>query len=143
MDDEHRHIHWVKRKTILNSRDNGGLEIEGLDAFNMALLYKWRWRFALEGDTLWLRLIKFLYGKDGGFLNGPRKNLGGGVWHKIIGSINQLHERGVVDKNLMNMVIGDGTTMFCWEDAWCGGVILKDIFPRLYVLSDSQNALIM
>lgn len=83
-----------------------------------------------------------MYGTDKGFGRGSRIYGGGGVWHKIIGSINQLYERNVVDKNLMFIVIGDGPLARFWNDAWCGEFIFKTQFPRLYALSDVQNALV-
>ncbi|GJV51230.1 RNA-directed DNA polymerase, eukaryota, reverse transcriptase zinc-binding domain protein [Tanacetum coccineum] len=36
---------WVKWPIILNSYDNGGLNIDSLKAFNLVLLQNWRWRF--------------------------------------------------------------------------------------------------
>ena len=40
MEEVQRRIHWVKWDIILNSRDNGGLEVGSLDAFKRALLVK-------------------------------------------------------------------------------------------------------
>ena len=36
-----RKIALVKWDVVLNSKDNGGLGIESLNAFNLVLLYKW------------------------------------------------------------------------------------------------------
>lgn len=63
----------------LNSREFGGLEIGSLEAFDLALLYKWRWRFLNESDTLWVRCIKWLYGDGASLLEGSRFPSGGGV----------------------------------------------------------------
>nr|KAJ0208350.1 hypothetical protein LSAT_V11C500259680 [Lactuca sativa] len=73
---------------------------------------------------------------------GPLCHGGGGVWRNIIGSINQLHERNVVDKNSMSIVITDESLAKFWEDVWCGGLIFKNQFPRLYALSNVNNALV-
>lgn len=38
-------IHWVKWDVLLSSPEHYGIDIGSLDAFNLALLYKWKWRF--------------------------------------------------------------------------------------------------
>ena len=59
-------ISWVKWDLILNSKVDEGLEIGSLGAFNMALLYKWRWRL-LTGREALVRVIKVLHGDAGEF----------------------------------------------------------------------------
>lgn len=38
-------------------RHCGGLGIKNLEAFNLALLGKWVWRFRVEKDMLWRRVL--------------------------------------------------------------------------------------
>lgn len=42
----------MKWDVVPNSKDKGGLEIGNLDAFNLALFYKWKWHFLHEVDSL-------------------------------------------------------------------------------------------
>nr|KAJ0211501.1 hypothetical protein LSAT_V11C400221850 [Lactuca sativa] len=44
---------------------------------------------------------------------------GGGVWNKIVGSINELHERGIIPSNSLHKIVGDGVHTRFWKDAWC------------------------
>nr|GEX65776.1 RNA-directed DNA polymerase, eukaryota [Tanacetum cinerariifolium] len=60
---------WVKWPIILNSYDNGGLNIDSLKAFNLALLQKWRWRLFTSPNDLWVKVVKAFHGHEGGFDN--------------------------------------------------------------------------
>ena len=44
----------------------GGLAIRSLRCFNEALLGKWLWRFGIEKEALWTRVIGVKYGCEGG-----------------------------------------------------------------------------
>ncbi|GJY82997.1 RNA-directed DNA polymerase, eukaryota [Tanacetum coccineum] len=46
---------------VLASKDRGGLDFGSLHSLNLALLYKWRWRFYNHPDALWTKIIKNLY----------------------------------------------------------------------------------
>ncbi|PWA86603.1 peroxidase 20 [Artemisia annua] len=65
--DSNRGISWVKWKSILLDKDIGGLGVECLQAKNLGLLGKWKWRFLTEDKALWRIVIKEFYGEDGGF----------------------------------------------------------------------------
>nr|GEW61243.1 RNA-directed DNA polymerase, eukaryota, reverse transcriptase zinc-binding domain protein [Tanacetum cinerariifolium] len=56
---------WVKWKAVLASKDNGGLGVSSLYALNRALMFKWIWRFHTQDSSLWVKVIKAIYGTDG------------------------------------------------------------------------------
>nr|GEV35257.1 RNA-directed DNA polymerase, eukaryota [Tanacetum cinerariifolium] len=56
---------WVKWKSILASKEKGGLGVSSLYALNRALMFKWVWRFFTHGSSLWARVIKAIHGVDG------------------------------------------------------------------------------
>ncbi|GKB96400.1 putative RNA-directed DNA polymerase, eukaryota, reverse transcriptase zinc-binding domain protein, partial [Tanacetum coccineum] len=60
---------WVKWPVILNSYDNGGLNIGSLKAFNLALLQKWRWRLFTSANDVWVKVVKAFHGHEDGFDN--------------------------------------------------------------------------
>ena len=43
---------------------NGGLGIKKLTMFNKALLGKWLWRFGVEENRLWRRVITMKFGEE-------------------------------------------------------------------------------
>ena len=63
----------------------GGLGICSLSKFNKALLGKWKWRFALEENSVWRNIIRLKYGmEDGGwFSNTSRGSHGIVLWKDI------------------------------------------------------------
>ena len=58
---------------------NGGLGIRKLTTFNKALLGKWLWRFGIEENMLWRRVVALKYGEEFGGGGGWTSKLGRGV----------------------------------------------------------------
>ena len=58
------------------SKDSGGLGIRDFTLMNRALLGKWTWKFAMEGDMVWRKLTSLKYGMEEGdwFPKTPRGN---------------------------------------------------------------------
>ncbi|KAL7589173.1 uncharacterized protein LOC111885008 [Lactuca sativa] len=77
--------------------DKGGLEVGSLDAFNQAILVKWKWRFLHEQSSLWVRLIKGLHGDYGDLTHNSRPLGGMGVWQKIVDCIKKMESQNVLD----------------------------------------------
>ena len=67
----HRDFLWGDPKTHLLGWDKmcmpmakGGLGIRKLTTFNKALLGKWLWRFGVEENRLWRRVVALKFGED-------------------------------------------------------------------------------
>ncbi|GJZ61349.1 putative RNA-directed DNA polymerase, eukaryota, reverse transcriptase zinc-binding domain protein [Tanacetum coccineum] len=73
-------------KTILLDPKFGGLGVGCLQAKNLGLLGKWKWRFLTEDKALWNIVIKEFYGVDGGFNSTPNQ-FGCGIWTDIIKAV--------------------------------------------------------
>ncbi|XP_071688223.1 uncharacterized protein [Rutidosis leptorrhynchoides] len=63
---DNRRMHWIRRDQELASKENGGLSIGSIHAFNHSLLLKWVWRLYMNNDAMWVSVIKAIYGSDGG-----------------------------------------------------------------------------
>ena len=57
-------LHLVKWAKVCKPMQVGGLGIRRWRSFNSALLGKWFWRYGLETDALWRRVIKSKYGNE-------------------------------------------------------------------------------
>lgn len=53
-------VNW---KTVILSKDRGGLGIRNLRLQNESLLKKWLWRYTEEGSALCKEVIKAMYGE--------------------------------------------------------------------------------
>ncbi|XP_071689041.1 uncharacterized protein [Rutidosis leptorrhynchoides] len=135
-------LSWVKWDTILLPYREGGLNIGSLKSKNWALLGKWWWRFRTENDSLWVKVIKSIYGRDGGLgsLDSnivPRRV---SVWKKIISIGNDMSKIGFDLQAHFVRNIGDGSGVLFWQDTWVGGCNLKSKFPRLFRLETNVLA---
>lgn len=59
-------MHWVAWAKVCREKEEGGLSIKDLKAFNYALLGKWLWRLKTEGHCLRVKVLKEKYGVEGG-----------------------------------------------------------------------------
>ena len=55
-------LHLVKWAKVYKPLQVRGLGIRRLGSFNSALLGKWLWRYGMETDALWRRVIEAKYG---------------------------------------------------------------------------------
>nr|GEW67325.1 RNA-directed DNA polymerase, eukaryota, reverse transcriptase zinc-binding domain protein [Tanacetum cinerariifolium] len=85
---------WVKWKHALASKDKGGLGVSSLFALNIALMFKWVWRFITQGSLLWARVIKALHGYDGK-IGQKVKSCYPSLWLDIIHEVEMFKSRGI------------------------------------------------
>ena len=64
-------MHLVNWKNVTKSKDKGGLGIRNLELLNRGVLGKWAWRFAMEEDSAWRKLISIKYGTNEGGCGSP------------------------------------------------------------------------
>ncbi|XP_071740252.1 uncharacterized protein [Rutidosis leptorrhynchoides] len=140
-DGSNKKISWVGwNKTVLPYRD-GGLNFGSLECKNLALLGKWWWRFKTETDCLWTKIIKSIYGIDGGLRadNGLAHLPSAGIWSNIILAGNHIEELHIPFKNSFQKSLGDGSTTSFWEETWCGSARFCDMFQRLFRLESNPS----
>ena len=136
MGDEFKH-HLVKWDTVCTPKAEGGLGIRSLVFFNRALLGKWMWRFGLEENHLWRRVLVAKFGIEAGgwrtkHSRGPH---GCGLWKGIISGWQDYFQH-------VELVVGTGNRVQFWTDKWCGESALADRFPLLYSCSTQCDATI-
>jgi hypothetical protein len=92
--------------------------------FNRALMGKWLWRFAMERDALWRKVVAIKYGSmRGGWCS---KEVGGsfgvGVWKCIRRGWDAFASH-------VRYEVGDGSQVLFWHDVvW--GVTFEESFSR-------------
>ncbi|GKA26341.1 putative RNA-directed DNA polymerase [Tanacetum coccineum] len=132
--DESKKMAWVRWNVVLKKTKVGGLNIGSLKAFNWALLGKWWWRFRVEENRLWVKIIKSLYGSDGGLIaynEGIKRS--GSTWSSIVKVGRVIDQSGVNFCSSFGRKVGNGLFRLeihkdisvgekrCWRDggwAW-------------------------
>ncbi|CAL5369282.1 unnamed protein product [Camellia sinensis] len=132
-----RKIHMVKWTDVTLSKDKGGLGIRKAKESNDCLLLKWWWRYGVEDESLWKRVIVSKYGADGGrwlpLQNGEGKE--SVVWSDILSVAALNPELFQFFASKLQIVVGNGSRILFWHDRWCMNLKLKEEFPRLFRLS--------
>ena len=128
-------FHLVNWSKVCMPTEARGLGVRNLIKFNRALLGKWLWRFANEGEARWRKLVGAKHDMmRGGWYS---KEVGGpyrvGVWKCI-----RRWWRGFAHH--LRYDIEDGSTVFFWHDVWCGERHLKFVFPELFNIACNKDA---
>ncbi|KAJ9677520.1 hypothetical protein PVL29_022489 [Vitis rotundifolia] len=126
--------HLVNWRVVCADMRHGGLGICSLVSLNKALLGKWSWKFAVEGNSLWKQVIIDKYGVDeaGWCSKEVRGTYGVGVWKAIRKDWEIIRSRS-------RFIIGNGRKVKFWKDVWCEDQALKDAFPNLFRLAVNKN----
>nr|CAN74099.1 hypothetical protein VITISV_028591 [Vitis vinifera] len=114
---------------------HGGLGLRYLKDFNHALLGKWLWRFPIERESFWRRVIVGKFGEvQGGWTTKEvRESYGMGLWKDI--------RKGWEEFFLKTRIhIGNGRRTKFWWDMWVGDSKLKDLFPLLFRIAANNSA---
>ena len=125
-----RKIHLVKWPVVCSDKSKGGLGVKSVSTFNRALLGKWSWRFMVENEVLWYRVISRKYGVEerGWYTWEGRKGFSVGLWKEIRKEGSQLN-------NYIGFSVGNRRRTRFWLDSWCGGEALCNSFPSLFTLA--------
>ena len=130
-------ISITKNKCIIHEQKVRycGIGIRCLRRFNSALLAKWLWRYGLENDALWRRVIGAKYGNE----------WGGWCTKSVLGAYSvclwKFIRSGWLNfSKFLRYDVGDGTRVKFWDDVWCRDRPLKEAFPDLYNISRTRDA---
>ncbi|XP_071709100.1 uncharacterized protein [Rutidosis leptorrhynchoides] len=135
------------QQQILLPYDSGGLNVGSLKYKNLGLLVKWWWKFLNNNtNSLWVRVIKSLYGNNGGLgcitplPESKLKKLSGRTWFNILNVEHTLSKLGCDISNAFVKVLGNGAATSFWDDKWCDSVTLKAKYPKLFRLEKEKDA---
>ncbi|KAL4609845.1 hypothetical protein ACB092_08G010100 [Castanea dentata] len=118
-------IHLVNWAKFCKPLQVGGLGIRRLGSFNFVLLGKWMWRYGMETDVLWRRVIEAKYGN---------------IWGSWYMKKRYIRSGWLNFSKLLVYDVDDGTRVKFWKHVWCGDCTLQEAFPKLYCLSRSKDS---
>ncbi|XP_026432710.1 uncharacterized protein LOC113330060 [Papaver somniferum] len=122
--------HLIKWEMVFADKERGGLGVLNLKFMNIALLAKWSWRFGIEKNSLWYKLIVEKYGCNySHWVPGPVfSSHGVSCWKTISDLVN----------NNSSLCIHSGTRVSFWYDKWIGTSSLAIHFNLLCKLDRHQ-----
>ena len=128
--DGSQNYHLVKWDTITRSKLDGGLGIRNIKEMNKALLGKWHWRFGLDDDMLWKKIIIEKYGRGNScwVSKFPKDPHGVGLWRSISNNWHQFSEG-------IRFEVHNGDSVSFWLDRWLLDEPLRTDFPCLFELT--------
>lgn len=115
---DEKKISWVAWNKVLMPKKNGGLGIRSLLSSNQSLLAKWWWRFKIEPNALWRKIITSIFGNEGALDNSCNLSNYSGVWKQIVNLENDLGKVNVNLPSLFKIKIGNGEKTSFWHDNW-------------------------
>ncbi|XP_071734239.1 uncharacterized protein [Rutidosis leptorrhynchoides] len=124
---------WAKWILILASFEKGGLNVGSLKAFNLAMLYKWRWRYLTNPNDFWVILVKSIHG------NVFENTLGNSLWSSIVECCSKTIADKLLPGDVLKMRVGNGRNISFWHDVWMGQDNLANRFNRLYHLELNKH----
>nr|KAJ0226344.1 hypothetical protein LSAT_V11C100032810 [Lactuca sativa] len=99
------------------------------------IVSQWRWRFVNEEGALWVKVISEVHGYNpGDSLQNAKIYISG-----IVGSINMMHDKGVIPYSCIRKKVGDGRSTCFWSDVWIGDMALNLRFNRIFRLDRNSN----
>ncbi|XP_071714318.1 uncharacterized protein [Rutidosis leptorrhynchoides] len=113
-----------------------------LRAKNLSLLSKWWWRYKLEPNALWRKVIHSLYGEDGGLgLNSDERRFSP-TWKQINKCGLEIDKMGIPFTASISRKVGNGNELLFWFDKWLPNLNynLKGLFLRLFTLENTKDA---
>ncbi|CAL1377475.1 unnamed protein product [Linum trigynum] len=132
---ETRKFHLASWELCKTSTSRGGLGILDFDCFNRAMLGKWVWKYAVERESWWRKLIEVKYDSRTSEWYCTR-SLGGvrsSTWANVAKVHYDVWDHVYIDP-------GGGAGVSFWKDKWIPGVVLADSFPRVTAAAASQEA---
>lgn len=132
---------WSK---ITKSKERGGLGIKDLRLMNECLILKWWWRFGVERNSLWRKVICSKYKLDViSWLPSSAPNRALSILWKDIVFVGQR------DENLFRLFwsnvkisVGNGRSIRFWHDVWVGDAALHSVFPRIFNVCSQKQVIV-
>jgi hypothetical protein len=135
-------ISWIKWETVCLPKKRGGLGVRDIRVVNISLLTKWRWRLLDNNQAVWKDVLISKYGADvvGRVELGENcKPWYASLWWRDVCSMGSNLDINWFSQNVLKKV-GNGALTSFWKDKWIGDAPLKNLFPRLFAISNQKEA---
>jgi hypothetical protein len=134
-------ICWVSWNDVCRPKKEGGLGVKDLRIMNISLLTKWKWRLFSEEQSIWKNVLINRYG-DGvrgfGWMSRTLSSNVASIWWNDLVKIGVVEGEDRLNGIFYKKIGNEGDTSF-WHDTWVGVNPLKEVFPRLFLISTQKD----
>lgn len=116
--------HMLKWDAVTRPKDYGGLGIINTRIMNECLIVKWIWKIMTGDKSIWCRLLRAKYCKNGDFFSS--RSVGSSQFWTGLHKVKHLFQWGAMYR------VHKGVKVYFWTDVWLGNVPLKLVYLRLY-----------
>ncbi|KAJ0628987.1 putative RNA-directed DNA polymerase [Helianthus annuus] len=129
---------WIAWEKVIAPVEYGGVGFGSLKDTNLAMLAKWWWRFKVEKDSLWRKVIWTFHNKSRSWNYIPVKLSLPGPWKQIRNISADLENSNLSLRNQLKGAMGNGTDILFWLDTWLGELPLAHEFPGLFSIESDK-----
>lgn len=135
-------FHLLKWDKVCQGKKEGGLGIVPLRARNLALLAKWWWRSYRERNKMWNKILMERYGRA------IHYNLhvvpeDPSISYSVLNFLKLKRIENVaqfLNQQCFKWILGNGESIYFWEDYWTEGGPLMFKLPRMYRISKLKHS---
>jgi len=132
-----RSIPWVSWGNICKPLEEGGLGIKDVRKFNYALMAKWKWRLMSDEKGKWKDILESKYIAT--FGNNHVRPCYHSWWWRDLEKICREGNGEGWFQQAVTWNVRSGDLVRLWEDPWVNNKSLKELYPRLFSLSQSRD----
>ncbi|KAJ0857724.1 hypothetical protein HanRHA438_Chr13g0593431 [Helianthus annuus] len=135
-------MNWVAWDKTIAPIEYGGLGFGSLRDANLAMLAKWWWRFKMEKNGLWRRVIWAIHHNSRGWKDISTKVSIAGPWKNISSIRNILLLADIDLNNASSATLANGKNISFWLDSWVDPIPLYVKFPDLFKVEKHKDCLV-
>ncbi|KAM0029767.1 putative RNA-directed DNA polymerase [Helianthus debilis subsp. tardiflorus] len=140
--DEKEKMKWVAWRNMMTPKDLGGMGFGSLRVANLAMLSKWWWRFKVEKDSLWRKVVWEIHKNTRAWSFIPVKSSLTSPWKQIYSIKDDFNAAGLCLESLFRGRPGNESEISFWKERWLFEIPLCDKFQNLFQLERHKNVLI-
>ncbi|MFS7949948.1 putative reverse transcriptase zinc-binding domain-containing protein [Helianthus anomalus] len=100
----------------------------------------WWWRFKIDPESLWRKVIWSIHHNERTWNLVPRKLSVAGPWKQVAKVSEELERYGINLITCFRAIPGNGRSVVFWKERWLGIEPLQSRFPNLFTLERVKNA---
>ncbi|XP_022013939.1 uncharacterized protein LOC110913415 [Helianthus annuus] len=126
----------------MTPKDFWGMGFGSLRVVNLAMLSKWWWRFKVERDSLWRKVVWEIHNSARTWSFIPAKLSVASPWKQIYNIKGDFSVVGLCLEAMFRGHPGSNSEIYFWKERWLMDVPLCDRFPTLFQLESHKKAFI-